>query len=90
MMIETIELGRSALSGSGISWFTELSIVDGEFQSICTRSFKGFDSKSPCHYMVYYPQMLHLCLTRFKGKVSHGHYINPETGVQTQYTWRKD
>jgi hypothetical protein len=92
MKIENILLGRSALSGSGVYWETELSIVDGEINSVCTRSYKGFGAKAPYHYLVHYPHQPQLCFTRFRGLVSHGHYINPETGIQYEYHWnrRKD
>jgi hypothetical protein len=89
LMVENVLLGRSALCGSGVYWEAELTVIDGEINSICTRSYKGFGSKKPYHYLVHYPLQPLMCMTRFKGLVSHGHHINPETGIQHSYSFNR-
>ena len=41
LMVENVLLGRSALCGSGVYWEAELTMIDGEINSVCTRSYKG-------------------------------------------------
>ena len=88
LMVENVLLGRSSCWGS-VYWEAELTVIDGEINSVCTRSYRGFGSKNPYHYLVHYPLQPLMCMTRFKGLVSHGHHINPETGIQHSYSFNR-
>lgn len=85
--IENQTLGNAGLGRYW--WEAELTKIDGETHCICTRSYVGFQPSQPFHYMVHYPHEPLLCLTRFRGLVSYGHHINPETGIQFKYEWHK-
>jgi hypothetical protein len=89
MEIVNTVLGTGYGWGCRYAWEAELSRVDGEINAICTRSYKSFRPGDHIHYMVHYPHQPLLCLTSFKGLVSHGHHINPETGIQYEYEWHK-